>query len=194
LKVKTIEQLLIDHNVPKRYAQMKFEDLEIDKKNKDAINDIGKTRDCLSKSNSLIENPLFLILKGDHGNGKTRCAVHLMESAFKSFSGSIKNHFLWAPYFLSCYEIGKYRFDFEEEAKDKLFLFKSGFLVLDDVGRFAGYKGELEFLQHIIEKRYNEMLSTVLTGNTLEHFSERFQSILSQFDLIHFGIDNSRRK
>ena len=78
-----------------------------------------------------------------------------------------------------------------EALRDRLF--EAYLVVIDDIGRIADYRGESLYLERVIEKRYNDKLSTILTSNTnLADLPARFQDFLSYFETIPFGLGSKR--
>jgi hypothetical protein len=143
---------------------------------------------------------VYVFLSGSFGVGKTTCATWLVKQAYAGIlerlnSGAADRVGATAetrPLFVSATRLGQVRFkrldrgreDEEETADDALRarLFASVFLVIDEVGRVAGYRGEEEFFEQVIEERFNACLSTVLVGNVRDTFRDRMQDFLTNFE------------
>lgn len=138
--------------------------------------------------------PVFLLFDGGYGVGKTRAACHLLEAAYKGFklkrasrSSNVR------PQFLRASKASRSRFD--DDSVEKLMCEESPFLVLDDVNRIAGYKGEESFVEDVVEERRDAGLSTLITINTpLEQIEGRFGSYLKTFTHIRFSAPDQRGK
>lgn len=122
------------------------------------------------------DDGLYLYLVGNFGSGKTRLATWVLREVY---AGILERGVgpgrtsATRPLFVEAKRFGDLRFlrREDEDVDDERVglrerLFTSTLLVIDDVSRIAGYKGEVNFLEDVVETRYNECLSTVLTGNT----------------------------
>lgn len=155
---------------------------------------------------SFLEDPVHLLIGGNFGTGKTMSSACLLRRAYLGIK-SRGIHFFDAervPLFARASEIGEYRFNrvvdddnSEDYEQIRGRLFNCAFLVIDDIGRIADYKGERDFLERVIEHRYDEELSTVLTCNLsdeeLKSQSPRFYDFLGRFEEI-LMIGETRRE
>lgn len=148
--------------------------------------------DSLLRSGSYLTDPVFLVIDGSYGNGKTRTACHLLEAAYHGYlKRSVSRSTEVRPYFLRASKAANKRFD--SDSAESLFCEESPFLVLDDINRLAGYKGESDFLEDVIEDRFNLRLSTVVTMNVkLEAIEARLGSYLKNFIPMHFSAPDQR--
>jgi DNA replication protein DnaC len=137
---------------------------------------------------------VFVLLLGTFGVGKTRIATWLLRRAWdhlapKSTSG------LDFPRFFRVSDLAELRFrkhygededeDRREEARSALE--RCPLVVIDDVHRVAGYRGEEVFLEGVVEKRYDAELSTILTANELPREETRFADFLRYFRTYPIG-------
>ena len=176
--------------VPRRFAALELEDMD----------DYGDRayRKMLEKLRGIGEElregrgvPLYLYLCGKLGSGKTRAAAWLLGQFYLHVLGARATLSGRQPLFISAAKLVDFRFrrNWEDEEDAERWemvreqLFRSSFLVIDDVSRIAGYKGEEAFLERVVEERYNEELSVVLTGNAGDgDFGERFRDFLAYFE------------
>ena len=149
--------------------------------------------------------PVFLHLQGTFGSGKTRASTWLIRNAYLGMSrtqgGLARSENL--PFFISAAQLVELRFgrnlQEDEEVEDERLarqrrLFSSRFLVIDDLGRLVGFRGEERYLERVIEERWNDCLSTVLTSSSKnEAFAERFQDYLKYFETLVFARESQRR-
>lgn len=158
----------------------------------------GRLRELEQLGADLLEarflgDPLALYLSGEFGAGKTRVAVWLFVKAYLGLMNRAR-HLLnprREPHFIRASALVDYRFlrpededgeDLESYAFARERLFNCALLVIDDVGRVAGYRGEELFLERVVEERFDAERSTILTGNLKpEDFPPRFRDFLAQF-------------
>jgi DNA replication protein DnaC len=130
-----------------------------------------------------------LVLTGDFGVGKTRVAVHLLRFAYDAILPTTSEmwHF---PRFFTARAVVELRFarsysspEDEEDAReaDREALRRSPLVVIDDVGRIAGYKGEETYVEAIVEDRYENERATILTFNQMPT-EGRFADFLRYFE------------
>lgn len=130
-----------------------------------------------------------LVLTGPFGVGKTRLAVWLLRRAFEFLRGRAASS-VGFPRFFRSTDLAELRFgrsfsgpedeeDRREEARDALE--RSPFVVIDDIGRSAGYRGEELYLETVVEKRFDAELGTVLTANKLPT-EGRFADFIRYFE------------
>lgn len=154
---------------------------------------------------AFLEQPLFLLLMGPFGTGKSRIATWLLEQAYRGIRQAqcIRAHGHQTPLFISARNLSALRFgrrfdgfedieDDRERLRDRTF--RCRFLVIDDVNRVAGYRGEGLFVEEVIEERWNENRSTVVTcSSEPDVLGARFRDFLSYFTPLIFT-GPSRRK
>jgi DNA replication protein DnaC len=132
---------------------------------------------------------LSLIMTGPFGVGKTRLAVWLLRRAFEFLRGRAASS-VGFPRFFRATDLADLRFsrsysapedeeDRRAEARDALE--RSPFVVVDDIGRVAGYKGESLYLETVVERRFEGELATVLTANELPT-EGRFADFIRYFE------------
>lgn len=144
-----------------------------------------------------------LIFSGSFGTGKTRLAVRLLGAAYRGLKMkkvALKDNAV--PMFIKATELVEMRFNFrdapEDEIDERALLrdraFNAVFIVLDDIGRIAGYKGEEEFIERVIEHRYENDLPTLVTASTDKFDSARLLDFLQSDDYEHviFGTRSRR--
>jgi len=145
------------------------------------------------------EEPVLLALRGSIGSGKTRSAVWLL----REYYASIPSVFLrTAPLFLPASDLVDLRFralygrgdDEEEDRREALRerLETSSLLVLDDVARVEGFRGEEHYVERTIERRLALEAPTILTLNSDDGLSERFRDLLNEFESIVFSAPSFR--
>jgi DNA replication protein DnaC len=184
--------------VPRHFADLELEDMEDDgnagyRKQLRRIEAFAAER--LDGAEFIGSKPLFVYLTGSFGAGKTRAAAWLLKRAYLG----MKRHRAGligarsTPLFVRTNRLVEFRFpkrDEEEEAEEWNLLrdrvFSTRFLVIDDIGRIADYKGELVFLERVVEERFDEGLSTVITSNLsgeeLRALGARFADFLAMFE------------
>lgn len=183
--------------VPLHFAKLEISDMDAERGEDAELYELALKRfETLGRSRlrtaDFVEDPIFYLLTGQFGAGKTRVAAWLLKCAYwglkKHRPGQISP--TRTPLFIRANRLVECRFrslhdaeDEDAEERDLLRerLFESHFLVIDDIGRFAEYKGERDFLERVIEERHDEERSTVLTGN-LSEFPPRFADFLSMFE------------
>jgi DNA replication protein DnaC len=134
---------------------------------------------------------LSVILTGAFGVGKTRLAVWLLRRAFE-FLRTRAASSVGFPRFFRATDLADLRFgrnfsapedeeDRRAEARDALE--RAPFVVIDDIGRVSGYRGEELYLETVVERRYEGELATVLTANQLPA-DGRFADFIKYFEEI----------
>jgi len=179
---------------PRTFARYKLQDMGGDEDYRavrEKIREIGeRLREYAVEDPDAI--PIFLSIRGNWGVGKTRMATWLLRQVYAGMRDRRSNYGGRAPLYLSATRAAELRFrnyahiseDPQEEDAEVLRgrLFTSAFLVLDDVGRVAGYKGEEQYIQRIVEERWQEGKSTVLTISSVDDvLSPRFRDFLREF-------------
>lgn len=130
-------------------------------------------------------NASFMFV-GNFGTGKTRLAVKLMAHAYVGIKTLGRIGRIGTPLFIKAKDLGELRFSFSNLPEDdaqrlqalRAEVHESPFLVLDDIGRIVGYKGEEEFLERVIEHRYENELTTVVTASKSNFESQRLKDFL----------------
>lgn len=132
---------------------------------------------------------VHVVLTGAFGTGKTVLATHLLARSY-AFWRERRNDRGRIPRFFRASEVGGLRFssysEAPEDAAERLrdrdaLLETSPVVVIDDVGRTSGYRGEALFLESVVERRYDAMLGTILTMNELPDPASRFSDFLRYF-------------
>jgi hypothetical protein len=150
-----------------------------------------------------LTDPVFLLLSGPFGSGKTRAACWLLLQAYLgAIDGRCPPGF--APLFIRVPQLADLRFralgdgreDEDEDHRAALRdrLSDCALLVIDDVARVAGYRGEEQYVENIVERRWEDERSIILTGNVdgeadasgkrLPGLSPRFRDFLRYFEVI----------
>lgn len=155
---------------------------------KNYINKIEIVGDEILTTFKYIDEPIFYWIEGKYGTGKTRIATWLVKQAYLGIRGrSFGFEYDFRPLFMSASQITEYRFNKFDEDPDydeiRERIFKCSFLAIDDIGKIASYKGEKLFIERVIEERWNEQLSTIITSNVdSKEISMRFDDFISTFD------------
>lgn len=138
-----------------------------------------------------------LLLTGAFGVGKTRIATWLLRKAFEAWGPRAQEGPRF-PRFFSAADLANLRFksfaaEDEEDQRDLLrdALEHSPVLVIDDVGRISGYKGEELYLESVVERRFNAERTTILTLNEVPA-EGRFADFLAYFEEIALAGDSRR--
>ena len=171
--------LLDDVNIPKRYISSNIGDMKIyNDEYAITINNLKVVYKELSE-NYYKKNrePRFILLYGGFGSGKTMISAMMARAATE---GILSEKFKVAknsgrlPYFVRAIDMINCRFDRKiyDESQEKIelirkTLYNSEFLVIDDIGRLNGFKGETNFVQTIIDHRYDNMLATFVNTNVI---------------------------
>lgn len=188
LKPLTSQMLVDNCGIPQDYAEAKLSDMNFGiYPNSEQFRDGLVLIESKLKEGDFIKHPLFLTLDGSFGNGKTRVACHLLAAAYDGFR-KCRNKLVdpVEPRFLKASLAARKRFD--DDSAEKLFVEEAYVLVIDDVNRVSGYKGEMEYLEDAIEDRFQKRLSTILTFNVdISTLNPRFGSFLRQFVNVSFG-------
>lgn len=192
---------VIRYGAPKRLAGLGIATME---RRSEAYESTLQTIEAIGRSletGAFIDDPVCVSIMGPFGSGKTRSAVWLQACAYRGLADHARHYLTsrWAPRFMGGTEIAALRSvgwygDAEEEEEDhREFLFSSKFLVVDDFCRVSGYKGESLFIEGLIERRYNDMLSTVITTSSLpESLPPRIKEFLKYFDQLVLVADSFR--
>jgi DNA replication protein DnaC len=176
---------------PRRFAALELGDMDRDG-NEAVLDSLAELGDRLA-AGDLAE--VFALLLGTFGVGKTRAAVWLLRRAYEHLA-PLSLCGLDFPRFFRATDLAELRFkkhfggedeeeDRREEARDALE--RCPLVVVDDVHRVVGYKGEEVFLESVVEKRYDAELATVLTANELPAEGTRFADFLRYFRTYPIG-------
>lgn len=174
--------------VPRQYAVASLSEMDFSIYQDGFVEEYVKDLDESLRRGDYKDEPVFVLIDGSYGNGKTRTACHLVEAAYDAYfnNSRVRGGGVMRPYFVTAQRAAAVRFDPESEIRAHLE--DSVFLALDDVNRLAGYKGEQDFIEMTIEDRHNRGLSTVITMNlALESLEGRIGSFLKQFERVRFG-------
>jgi DNA replication protein DnaC len=171
---------------PGRFARMKVEDLDRDG------NEASIARLEELATEIVDGGVVSVVLEGPFGTGKTRLAVYLLWQAYGARLGK-RDSALDFPRFFRATDLAELRFgrsfsapedDEDRRDFDRLALERAPFVVIDDVGRVSGYKGEEVYIETIVEKRFDAGdLSTVLTMNQMPT-EGRFSDFLAYFETV----------
>lgn len=181
-------------NIPVNYSRLTLAEMDWTIYDDQTIEEAITGIDESLRSGEFSEYPVFLVIDGRFGNGKTRTAAHLVTAAYHGF---VANHRVRAestrPYFIRASAAARVRFD--QDNGIWAYLFDSCFLVLDDINRIAGYKGETDFIEEVIEHRHQKGRSTVITMNTsLDNVGQRLSSFLSEFEHLDYAAAPDQRR
>lgn len=153
----------------------------------EVVDDVLALGDRLSRG---MDRDASVALTGSFGVGKTLLAVFLLRRSWE-FWAPRSTSGLDFPRFLRATDLAELRFrrnfdaddeeDRREEAREALA--RSPLVVIDDVQRVAGYRGEEVYLESVIERRYDDRLATVLTANLLPSDDSRFADFLRYFEV-----------
>lgn len=144
--------------------------------------------------------PVFVKIGGPFGSGKTRMVVYMLAEAYLGM-GRIGNS-ARIPMFLRAADLTDLRFTRMDEAEEgdddrrevrRERLFTAELLVIDDLTRIAGYRGEEHWVERVIERRWEADRSTILTLNSRESsLNPRFEDFLKYFDTYVFAGSSHR--
>ena len=194
--------------VPVRFAGLDLGDMEDrgDDDYRESLNKIAKVGGHLYESRGLAE--VFLFMSGAFGAGKTRAACWLLDRFYRGVRDQPEEEQMgfggFPPFFISAKAMGKFRFSTLMDAPDdeaavaeyqgrRERLFKSRFLVIDDANRLAGQKGEFEFLEEVVEERWNNLRSTVITTSSgPDEYPARFADFVKTFERVTFPVESFR--
>jgi len=183
--------------IPRHFARLELSDMDTSgdaayRRQLAGMEDLAAKR--LDTAAFFEDDPLFLYLNGSFGVGKTRVATWLAKRAFLGLRANRTSGTgpRWCPLFVPTNRLVEYRFqkrwDDEDAEEWNLFrdrMFSSRFLIIDDVGRISDFKGEMNFLERVVEERYNDELSTVITSNldgkALKALAPRFADFMRMF-------------
>lgn len=179
-------RLIKNCGIPRDFATTSLDEMDFSIYNP-VIEVAVRNLDEKLRSGTFRSEPEFLLFDGEYGNGKTRTACHLVEAAYRGYlDNPAARGDVLRPYFVMASEAARVRFDDDSDLHP--YMHDSVFLAFDDINRLAGYKGEQEFIETIIERRYYRGLSTVITVNGyLESVSGRLGSFLKQFSRLHYA-------
>lgn len=185
-----LERFLRTTTAPRRFAPLDLADFDR-AGNEDALEWVEALGVVLAAEGLLVgRRDLSLAFVGGFGTGKTRLAVWLLRRAWEGDLGT-RNSAIQFPRFFAASALGDLRFrshsapedEEDSRSRDRDALERCPLVVIDDVGRLAGYKGEERFLEAVVEKRHDALLSTILTANELPK-EGRFADFLRYFTKI----------
>lgn len=130
----------------------------------------------------------FAVLLGTFGTGKTTLATWLLRRSWEYWAPKSTSS-LDFPRFFRISDLAELRFrkhfdvddDEDRREESRRALECAPVVVIDDVHRVAGYRGEEVFLESVVEKRYDNELSTILTANEMPAEDSRFADFLKYF-------------
>lgn len=189
---KTVRTLRNACRIPSYFLRLEICDMDSKSRvQEEQLKFIEREGNEISTNFKYVENPIFFWIQGKYGTGKTRIATWLVKQAYLGMKGkSFPYDFDFRPLFMSTSNITEYRFkklnsvsddDFDYgEMRDRIF--NCSFLAIDDIGKIASYKGEKQFIERVIEERWNEQLSTIITSNVdAKEISVRFEDFITPF-------------
>jgi hypothetical protein len=148
------------------------------------------------------ERDVSVALTGAFGVGKTLLAVHLLRRAWDFWFWSPRSTSrLDFPRFFRATDLAELRFkrnfggeDDEEDRRggEREALARAPLVVIDDVQRVAGYRGEEVYLETVLERRHDDRLATVLTANRLPEDDTRFADFLRYFEVFPINGESHR--
>lgn len=175
---------------PRRLAELELGDMDWDE-NRDVFEEIGQVGIRFERG-QVADSSILLL--GTFGVGKTRLATWLLRKAWGYFAERSTST-LDFPRFFRISDLAELRFkkhydadedeDRAEEARAAIA--SSPLVVIDDVHRVAGYRGEEVYLEGVVEKRYDAELSTILTANELPEEGSRFSDFIRYFRTYPIG-------
>ena len=179
-------KLIKNCGIPRDFAKTSLDEMDFSIYDP-VIESIVRELDTKLRSGTFRQDPVFLMIDGEYGNGKTRTACHLVAAAYRGYiDNPAARGDVLRPYFAMASEAASVRFD--EDSDLRAYLDDSVFLALDDINRLSGYKGEGPFVEMLIERRYYRGMSTIVTVNGYaESISGRFGSFLKQFGRLYYA-------
>lgn len=189
-----VNRFVLATGAPRAFADLELDDMDVSPDNARAFERVRALGDALEAGALAVPGKpsLDLILEGAFGSGKTRLAVWLLRRAY-AHRGRRRLRQSAFPRFAHATEAVELRFAqrYGEPDEDELrraeireCLARSPLVVLDDVGRVSGYKGEEMYLETIVERRWNDGLSTILTMNARPAVNSRFADFLRYFETL----------
>jgi len=147
--------LTFESCVPKRYKDYCFNDYKVTDESKKAF-DICKR---FAESESVKENGSNLVLCGGYGTGKTMLSVCILREFY--------NREVSIDYTTISELIMKARhsMSYGGSVSGMNSYYTSGCIVVDEIGRQSGSDNELNIIFEILNRRYNNVLPTVLVSN-----------------------------
>ena len=186
-------------NVPRRLAELDLKDMNCP--DPDYAEAIGEVERALERLVDPGEPPTFLKLRGAIGGGKTRAAVWLLRELY---AASYPICGATCPLFLRASALVDLRFralsprdDDEEEDRREVLrgrLESASLVVLDDVARVEGFRGEEHYVERVIETRVDLDRPTILTLNSVDGLSARFRDLLEEFESVVLAPERSFRR
>lgn len=181
-----IRKFVETSGAPRRLAALELDEMDRSE-NGEIIGEIAEIGDRLAGGTS---GEVFALLLGTFGVGKSRLATWLLRRSWEYWA-PMSSSGLDFPRFFRISDLADLRFkkhfggdDDEDEARRdeaRAALERSPLVVVDDVHRVAGYRGEEVYLESVVERRYDAELSTVLTANELPAEGSRFADFLRYF-------------
>jgi len=199
LDAEALRKFITRTGCPRVFADLDVSDMEGDAAYQRVLIHVGNLAEERLASRDFLRRPIFLRFTGAFGSGKTRLACWTLRHAYLGML-PICNAAV-NPLFVKASDLVELRFqkrfgeadeDDERASAVRDRLFSSAFLVIDDVSRVAGYRGEELFVEHVVERRWEDLRSTVLTMNSNNSLSVRFADFLNYFDELPL-VGGSRR-
>lgn len=177
--------------IPRKYLDLDINSMKLSLENDnriiDVLDNLNKIGDDLLQGN-YFKDPVFLILQGKFGVGKTRVGCYLTKKSYECIivkKYRLSDYVKQLPLFVRASEVVNYKFLNNDNKNFRDRLFNSVFLFIDDILRVVEFKGDFDFIHQIIENRYDNNLSTIVSLNSpldkLNGMQPRFVDFMSQF-------------
>jgi len=190
-----IRELKLRCGVPRAFAELELSEMDSggDEKYREDLQEFQRIARERLDTGKFLDDPLSLYVSGPFGTGKTRILTGLLKRAYQHLvsrrPGLIAPR--TSPLFVRAADLVELRFRrFEEEEEMELLrerVKSSVFLAIDDVGRLNDFRGEMNYLERVVEDRVEEGLSVLISSNLggpeLKKSAPRFLDFLSFFDV-----------
>jgi DNA replication protein DnaC len=190
-----IRELKLRCGVPRAFAELELSEMDSggEEDYREVLREFQRIALKRLDSGEFLENPVLLYVSGPFGTGKTRILTGLLKRAYQYLvshrPGLISPR--TSPLFLRSQDLVELRFRrFEGEEEETELLRErvrsSVLLAIDDVGRLNDFRGEMNYLERVVEDRVEEGLSVLISSNLgdseLKKNAPRFLDFLSFFE------------